>query len=201
VKSNSAPRRNACLTLAILSLAGCAASDELSSLRYRVLELETRLSDNSHLIADLKEKTNKFDLLADNDNLCVGSVAAVSRSGQSAAPPLYPAAKLSDLNFWKSSGGRHSGAVGNKEYLLTVAEVGSASIMLISEGANTYLHLFDGAGEEVSKDDDSAEGNNALIQVRLYPGNYIVVASTFEEGVSASFALTVLGIDGQLTRL
>jgi hypothetical protein len=89
----------------------------------------------------------------------------------------------------------------NACFALAVAEAGSASIMLMSEGANTYLLLFDGAGEEVSKDDDSAEGSNALIRVRLDPGNYIVVASTFEEGVSASFALTVLGIDGQLTRL
>jgi hypothetical protein len=230
MKLNSAIRGSGCVALAVLSLAGCAASDELSLLRYRVYELEAELSvmneglkesqkvlhvslvdlelemqarlfENSRLIAELEDKSEKFDIFSDDGNFLIGSTPAASRSKLSTAPNSYQVQRLSDINFWKSSGGRHSGAVGNKKYLLTVAEAGSASIKLISEEANTYLHLFDGSGAQVSKDDDSAEGNNALIQMYLDPGNYMVVAATFDEGVSAGFALTVSGIDAVLVRL
>ena len=73
------------------------------------------------------------------------------------------------------------------------AEAGQGVVLdLSSDDFDALLMLLDADGEIIALDDDSGEGTNARITVRVpHAGTYTVVVNTFEEGEEGTYVLTL----------
>ncbi|NUN65521.1 trypsin-like serine protease [Pseudanabaena biceps] len=66
----------------------------------------------------------------------------------------------------------------------------TVAIEMRGNGIDPYLVLFDGAGNKIAEDDDSAGGKNARLVVTLpSTGKYTLYANSYEVGQTGSFSL------------
>ena len=83
-------------------------------------------------------------------------------------------------------------------FSFTVAQASEVTITLESSEADTYLYLRAGedrSGEPLHQNDDLESGNtNSRIQETLEAGAYTIEATTYSEGETGSFTLTVAGL-------
>ena len=84
-------------------------------------------------------------------------------------------------------------------YTFTLAEQSEVTIALESSDADTYLNLWAGSnrtGDPLAYDDDSPDTTRSEIVATLQPGSYTIEATTYDEGETGDFTLTVAGLGG-----
>ena len=87
-------------------------------------------------------------------------------------------------------------------YGFTLAEQSEVTIELESDDADTYLYLRSGdarSGDIEDEDDDTPDTSRSEIVATLSAGSYTIEATTFAEGETGSFTLTVSGLGGATT--
>ena len=88
-------------------------------------------------------------------------------------------------------------------YTFSVSRDSEVSITLESEDADTYLYLREGevrSGAYLHENDDhEGSTSRSRIEERLPAGAYTIEATTYEEGETGSFILTVRGLGGITT--
>ena len=87
-------------------------------------------------------------------------------------------------------------------YTFTLDQQSAVTITLESNDADTYLYLRSDSnrtGTPVAFDDDSPDTTRSEIQQTLQAGRYTIEATTYAEGVTGNFTLTVSGLDGTTT--
>lgn len=96
-------------------------------------------------------------------------VAATNQIGESGAYSILIEDKdgviLSSTGGWGSSGGQDHTSTNNPSHTFSVKSTGGVKISLKSATVNSYLYLLDAAGNVLNEDDDSGEGENALIDL------------------------------------
>ncbi|MGY0559433.1 hypothetical protein ACW7G2_01730 [Luteimonas sp. A277] len=77
-------------------------------------------------------------------------------------------------------------------YTLTVETEGEYVIDVASDHFDSWVELFDAAGDEVASDDDGGGALNARIRMRLDPGNYVIAASSISGGGRYRISISAL---------
>ena len=88
-------------------------------------------------------------------------------------------------------------------YTFTLDESSEVSIVLESSDADTYLYLREGhakTGRVINLNDDDGGTDRSRIQEILSDGSYSIEATTYSNGESGDFTLTVSGLSGPDTR-
>ena len=92
----------------------------------------------------------------------------------------------------ETRGGRYA-----RYYTFTLAQEWEVTITLESADADTYLYLREGesrSGNFLHDDDDSPDTTRSQIQETLAAGSYTIEATTYWQGETGSFTLTVSGL-------
>ena len=82
-------------------------------------------------------------------------------------------------------------------YTLALAQESAVAITLESQDADTYLYLREGearSGDYLYRNDDDGATSRSSIQETLAAGTYTIEATTYGEGETGSFTLTVAGL-------
>ena len=113
---------------------------------------------------------------------------AVGRGGATAAPGPTP----TDDCDSQAAGRGHA-----RYYTFILTQESEATITLESEDADTYLYLREGdarSGDYLHQNDDDGGTTRSTIQETLAAGTYTIEATTYSEGETGSFTLTLSGL-------
>lgn len=133
--------------------------------------------------------------LSDSALLSTTLLAQGSKSGGGAEPgtPSQPALTVNGSLSVANSGLLNNGSLANA-YPFEVSGSGSVTLDLQSPDFDTYLYIFDTAGNLVEENDDRSESDfNALLTVSLEPGSYIALTSSYGVLEEGSYDLDVTG--------
>ena len=119
-----------------------------------------------------------------------GNSGTSSSSGTSTDVTLQP------INFGEPVNGQISSAAGDA-YVFTAEARDVVTIALDSEDFDPLIIVTDGNGRELTRDDDSGPGFNALISNLRLPnaGEYIILVTSFSGAVEVGSAYS-LGLSG-----
>ena len=114
-------------------------------------------------------------------------VAATSTTGESGVFQLSVSNDnqeiLNTSGSWSSSGGKDASSVNNESFSFTLPDAGALRISLTSTTANSYLYLTDANGNILYEDDDSGEGNHALIDLPEKVWDSRVIADAYYQAI------------------
>ena len=99
--------------------------------------------------------------------------------------------------------GSGSGSRYARFYTFTLEESSEVTITLESSDADTYLYLREGetkTGTALRSNDDDGSTERSWIREILSDGTYTIEATTFSNGETGSFTLTISGISEEETR-
>ena len=142
--------------------------------------------------------SKRIDLEVCNDSGCDSrSQTIVVDSGGGTCFTHHGALPAGDTSISGSWDGacastNRSGGYG-RFYAFTLTQRTRVQINLTSS-ENTYLYLLNGAdsgGTVVDEDDDSGSGNNSHLDLTLEAGTYAIEATTFRQGITGNFSLTI----------
>lgn len=76
-------------------------------------------------------------------------------------------------------------------YAVRVPSTGTVTFDLTSGAFDTFLTLYDPAGNIIGSDDDGGAGTDSRISMTLAAGWYVIEASSFTEGTTGEYTLSV----------
>ncbi len=76
-------------------------------------------------------------------------------------------------------------------YLLNITTRTTLQLTMTSTAFDAYIGVLSQAGAVQGEDDDSGGGTNARLTITLDPGSYIVLATSFDSGVTGAYVLDV----------
>ena len=103
------------------------------------------------------------------------------------------------LQLQTTAPGSSDGSRRARFYTFTLAESAEVTIVLESGDADTFLYLREGeakTGTELHLNDDDGSTSRSRIQEILAAGDYTIEATTYSDGETGSFTLTVSGLWG-----